>query len=97
MTAPNVDTAARLRLSHDPDEMAHLVCCRAPWVVALCGYRSDRVLFESTFVCTMCVEEAERLRPNWVDEDPMLCLHEDTPCPDEEEIDERIRQETGDS
>lgn len=50
---------AKYRLSDNPEELAHLICCRdLEWRRALCGYVEEdpKLMHESQNMCTMCVE-----------------------------------------
>ncbi|WP_139977242.1 hypothetical protein [Nocardioides litoris] len=87
-------TRARLELAAEPDEIAHVVCCREdPWERALCGEPIDAVNLAAETVCTLCVEVAMGL-PGWApDADPPRCVLDGTPCPDEHDIDLRILRE----
>ncbi|GAA1165826.1 hypothetical protein GCM10009664_37190 [Kitasatospora gansuensis] len=90
--------ATHLRLNADPDDIGHLVCCRDPsWRTAFCGIDSDTINLAVTTVCTMCIEQAEAMRPGFLAELGTNCPVDGHPCPDEHETDLRIAQETGPS
>ncbi|WP_120520354.1 hypothetical protein [Arthrobacter celericrescens] len=85
----------KYRRGQNPDELAHLVCCRdLDWRRAFCGYEDPdpAVLLESNNVCAMCIEAAGGM------EGPAatlgICPVDDRPCPDDETlrriIDERM-------
>lgn len=89
-------TETEFRLSADPDEIGHLVCCRdLSWSRAFCGAEGDTINLAVEMVCTMCVEQAEVMRPGWMAEPEIVCPVDGQPCPDEHEVDQRIARETG--
>ena len=92
----DAETVTELGRSDDPGEVNHLVCCRESWAVTLCGIADKHPInLASAFLCVMCVETITRLRPTWRTDDPPICPLDQTPCPPEEEIDERIARATG--
>lgn len=91
---PRTAEQARLSLTADKDELAHLVCCRDEvWRVALCGYESDTINPAAEHFCTMCVEEALRRVPDLFERPVPTCFKDLRPCPDEHEVDLRILRE----
>jgi hypothetical protein len=83
--APQLRDASRLA---DEDDLAHLVCCRDPaWLggvlKGLCGVEDERVMLTAEVVCTMCLAEADRLRPGWRLEVDDICPVDGLACPDE--------------
>lgn len=93
-TAPG--TRTRLELISDPDDIVHLVCCRdVVWRVAFCGAEETKVNPAAETACTMCVEEARAMLPDFDAGDHPRCPVDGNPCPDEHEIDLRIARETG--
>ncbi|MGY3380225.1 hypothetical protein ACVWYS_002182 [Arthrobacter sp. TE12231] len=78
---------ARYTLGQDPDELAHMVCCRdLDWRKTFCGHQEAEpvILQEATTLCTMCVEAVGG--PG----SPIFsrsCPFDNQPCPDEEELD----------
>ena len=88
----DVEAAART-LSHDPDEVNHIVCCRRSWDTTFCGMSGEDVPVNlaSTFFCTMCLEVAMREYGGPLDEG--ICPIDKRPCPEEAEIDVRISWE----
>ncbi len=77
------------------DEVVHLVCCRdVSWRKAFCGEENDAVATSYDNVCTMCAEEAERLRPGWCSSSPNTCPVDGRPCPSEAEVDRLIAERT---
>ena len=90
MTSLDVETTVEIGRHDDPDEVNHLVCCRADPLVAFCGYPGDHINLASTFLCAMCVEEANRMRPGWMQDAVRICPIDSSRCPSEAEIDQRI-------
>lgn len=88
----DVVPAART-LSHDPDEVNHVVCCRRTWDTTLCGMSAEHVPvnLSSRFICAMCLEVAMREYGGPLDDG--VCPLDKTRCPDEAEIDVRISWE----
>jgi hypothetical protein len=85
---------AKDKLSENPGELDHLVCCRdVEWRRALCGYihEDPSQLHDSDTVCTRCIETAESMGTVPGDRQCPIDKH---PCPDEVElqrmIDDRI-------
>jgi hypothetical protein len=86
-----LSAAARVRPSRiaDEDDIAHVVCCRDPaaWLggvlKALCGAEEEDVMLTAKVVCSMCVEEINRMRPGWRSEVEDICPIDGRPCPDE--------------
>ncbi|WP_147264701.1 hypothetical protein [Streptomyces sp. NBRC 110611] len=94
--APEARTEDALRLSASPDDIGHLVCCRAlSWRTAFCGAEGDTINPAPELVCTMCVEQAEAMWPGILADPEAFCPVDGQPCPDEHEIDLRIAWETG--
>ncbi len=90
---PAEDTA--YRLVPDPDELVHLVCCRAEsWRTAFCGAECDDINPVATVACTMCLEEAEAMRPGCLAGAEIVCPVDGVPCPEDHEIDLRIARST---
>ena len=89
-TAPLVDPL--FEVTDDADELVHLVCCRdVSWRRAWCGEESDRLSVSIERVCSMCLEEAERLRPGWASSpDGNVCPVDGNPCPCPAEVDDEI-------
>ncbi|PNE32867.1 hypothetical protein AF335_15165 [Streptomyces eurocidicus] len=80
----------------DPDDIGHLVCCRdVSWRTAFCGIEGDTINIAVETYCTMCLEQAEAMRPGWLADPGMFCPVDGQPCPDEHDIDQRIAEETG--
>lgn len=55
---------AKYKMSENPEEMAHLVCCRdIEWRRGFCGYIEEdpNLIPDPTNVCTMCVETVESM------------------------------------
>jgi hypothetical protein len=85
---------AKYSLSDNPEELAHLICCRdLEWRRALCGYVEEdpKLLHDSENICTMCVETVERLGVSLGDRQ---CPVDQRECPPDDEvhrmIDERV-------
>ena len=81
---------AQQKLSENPGELDHLVCCRdLEWRRALCGYiaADPSSLHASDNVCRMCIETAGSM-----DDVPgdRQCPIDNHPCPDEAEIERMI-------
>jgi hypothetical protein len=88
-------TTETYRLSANPEEIAHLVCCRdVSWRVAFCGFENTEVNPAAEIICTMCLEEVSRLRPDFASDPEMTCPVDGNCCPDEAEIDQRIADAT---
>jgi hypothetical protein len=84
----------RHALRNSEEVIGHLVCCRDPiWDAALCGAPADGISLSAQTVCTLCIEVALELLPNFLDSDPPLCPIDQKPCPDEHDIDLRILRE----
>ncbi|WP_294568336.1 hypothetical protein [uncultured Arthrobacter sp.] len=82
------------KLEQDPNEMAHLVCCRdLDWREAFCGYEEPEMTIapQATVFCTMCVEvmTAKGGVP-WDGKCPV----DDQPCPEENAVDRMIDERT---
>lgn len=76
-------TEEALELRTDPDDIAHLVCCRDDeWRLGFCGAPGEYLNFATETVCTMCVEVAEQRLPGCFDNDPMRRPNGHLPCPD---------------
>lgn len=89
-----VDTRPRLTLQNNADDILHLVCCRDPeWKVAFCGYEDDSINMMGKQLCTMCIEVVRRRDPLFGLREFPVCPIDQTPCPDEHEIDQRILKE----
>jgi hypothetical protein len=85
-----------MRLDAGPDEITHLVCCRAlSWRRAFCGVEQDTINATAELLCTMCVEQAEAMWPGWRADPETFCPVDGQSCPDEHEIDLRIAWESG--
>lgn len=72
------------------DEVVHLVCCRdVSWRRAFCGEENDRMVSGSfDRVCSMCVDEAETMRPGWASSpEGNVCPVDGRPCPSAAELD----------
>jgi hypothetical protein len=85
---------AKYKLGENPDELAHVVCCRdLDWRRAICGYVEEEptVLHESDNICTMCVETAERMGVVIGDRQ---CPIDNQPCPPDDEVDRMIAERT---
>ena len=87
-TAPVVDPL--FEVAEAGDEVVHLVCCRdVSWRRAWCGEENDRLAVSMEHVCSMCVEEAERLRPGWASSpDGNVCPIDGRPCPSQAELED---------
>lgn len=84
----------RHTLKNADDDVAHLVCCRAPiWDVAFCGAPAEEINLNAKTLCSMCAEVVLQRLPSCFDNDPSLCPMDRQPCPDEHEIDVRILRE----
>lgn len=73
------------------DEVVHLVCCRdVSWRRAFCGEENDRLMSGSfDRVCSMCLEEAETMRPGWAAlPGGNVCPVDGRPCPSPAALDE---------
>ena len=85
---------AKYKLSENPEDFAHMVCCRdADWRRAICGYVDEdpTIMHHSHNVCTMCVETAEGMGVTVGDRQ---CPIDNQPCPPDEEVDEMIAERT---
>ena len=93
--APVVDPL--LEVVEAGDELVHLVRCRdVSWRRAWCGEESDRLTASVERVCSMCVEEAERLRPGWASSpDGNVCPIDERPCPSQAELEDETVRRTG--
>lgn len=83
---------AKFKLSENPEEFAHLVCCRdLDWRQALCGYVEEdpTLMYEAENICTMCVDTATRMGAAL---DSGQCPIDNQRCPPEEEIDKLIAE-----
>lgn len=83
---------AKHRIVENPDEVAHLVCCRdMDWRKAVCGHEDTEaeIAMSADVFCTMCVEV-------WISHGTEpgsgTCPFDDQPCPDDEELDRIIRE-----
>jgi hypothetical protein len=77
------------------DDIAHLVCCRdVSWRVAFCGAQETTVSPNARVVCSMCVDEANRMRPGVLHEQPPVCPVDGNACPPQQDIDARIDDKT---
>ncbi|KWT57160.1 hypothetical protein ADL21_35765 [Streptomyces albus subsp. albus] len=90
------DQTESLRLSSNPDDISHLVCCwQMRWRTSFCGAQGDTVSMAAETLCTMCAEQAEVMWPGvWADPES-FCLVDGQACPDEHDVDLRIAWETG--
>lgn len=95
MAVQDTQLETTLGMSLDSYEVNHLVCCRESWDVALCGIRGDKINITSGFICAMCLEEVERLRPGMLASGAFVCPLDGSACPPDDEIDDRIRRATG--
>jgi hypothetical protein len=93
-TAPVVDPL--FQVAESVDEVVHLVCCRdVSWRRAFCGEENETLALSFEHVCTMCVEEAERMRPGWAHSGPVnTCPVDGPPCPAESELEDVIAERT---
>lgn len=86
----------KYKLGQDPDELAHLVCCRdLDWRTALCGYEEPDepvIMTEAKTVCTMCVEAGGGIDGRALAE--RRCPVDDRSCPDDDEVDRMIAERT---
>lgn len=85
---------AKYKLSSNPEELAHMVCCRdLDWRRAICGYYEEHqsIVDHAHNVCTMCVETAESMGVTIGDRQ---CPIEQRACPDDEEVDKIIAEHT---
>jgi hypothetical protein len=83
---------AKYKMSENPEEMAHLVCCRdIEWRRALCGYVEEEpnLIPEPTKICTMSVETAESMGGNLQE---WRCPIDNQECPSEDEIHRMIEE-----
>lgn len=83
---------AKYKLSKNPEELAHLVCCRdLDWRQALCGYVEEEptIMTEVETLCTMCVETAEKMGGLM---GLRQCPVDNQECPPEEEVDRMIAE-----
>ena len=89
-TAPLVDPL--YEVAESVDEVVHLVCCRdVSWRRAFCGEENQTLALSYEQVCTMCVEEAERMRPGWTSgPGANTCPVDARPCPSPAELDALI-------
>lgn len=84
---------AKFTLNQDPEELAHIVCCRdLEWRKAACGFEDPNpaITLEANVICTMCVEAIGGL-------DALAqgrCPFDDQPCPDDETLNQMIRDRT---
>jgi hypothetical protein len=87
-------STASLRLAADPDEIAHLVCCRdESWRVAFCGFETESINMAAEHVCSMCASEVERLMPDFHEHSPPRCPKDRQLCPSQLEVDQRVMRE----
>ncbi len=94
-TPPLVDPL--FEMADSTDEVVHLVCCRdVSWRRAFCGEENDRLT--SAFfdrVCSMCVDEADAMRPGWAaSPDGNVCPVDGRPCPSQPELDDETSRRT---
>jgi hypothetical protein len=97
MARTRTATAPAHSLVDRPDEITHIVCCRAPtWRTALCGAEdATEINLAARHYCSICMEEAEAMRPGWLLEPDGICPVDGRRCPSDAEIDARIAQLTG--
>ncbi len=96
-TPQPIQATACRSLSHDAHEVNHLVCYRESWTTTLCGMSAEDmpINLASDLLCVVCVDEAVRLFRRLPE--PGICPIDATSCPDESEIDDRIRRATSSS
>lgn len=84
---------AKFRLNDDPDELAHVICCRdLEWRKAACGYEESdpSIMMEANVICTMCIEAIGGLGALAEGR----CPYDDQPCPDDETLNQIIKDRT---
>ncbi|WP_458113976.1 hypothetical protein M1D88_07825 [Arthrobacter sp. R1-13] len=83
---------AKYKLSENPEELAHLVCCRdLDWRQAICGYIEEEptLMYEADNICTMCIETAESMGSVM---GSRRCPIDNQECPPEDEVDRMIAE-----
>jgi hypothetical protein len=84
---------AKFKLNENPDELAHLICCRdLDWRKAACGYEEPdpTIMMEANVICTMCIEAVGGLTALAEGR----CPFDDQPCPDDETLKQIIKDRT---
>jgi hypothetical protein len=96
MSSPQSVTAPAHRLVDQPDEITHLVCCRdESWRTAFCGASDlEEINHGALHYCSMCMEEAERMRPGWLLEPDGTCPVDGRRCPTGAEYDALVERMT---
>ncbi|TSE15008.1 hypothetical protein B1A87_002830 [Arthrobacter sp. KBS0703] len=85
---------AKYKLSENPEEFAHMVCCRdLDWRRAICGYVEEEptLMYESENICTMCVETALKMGAVM---GSRTCPIDNQECPPDDEVDRMITERT---
>lgn len=94
-TDQDVAVDARYRLVARAEKITHLVCCRdVSWRRTFCGAGQTQINLTATVICSMCLDEAEAMRPGCTSSIGEACPVDGNPCPDDPEIDLRIARET---